>query len=61
MTTAVKVDAHAGWPVRVKHIHPETKEEVQPEVIVPALHDRIFYVHSGLALVISEVQPDEVA
>lgn len=61
MTTAIKVDAHAGWPVRVITLASSGPGEwVARETIVPAHTEQTFYVHSGMCIHrIEEVQPNE--
>lgn len=53
MTTAITVDAHAGWPVEVKSVRGEPQTEPKQLVteIVPANEKRTFYIHSGLTIV----------
>ena len=61
MTTKVTVDAHAGWPVSVRSLNPETHRPTTgyPDVIVPPHEKRDFYVHSSLDLHVHEVQPGD--
>ncbi len=55
MTTAVKIDAHAGWPVRVTAI----QNGHATHKIVPPHEVDTMYVHSGCDLYIHECQPGE--
>lgn len=58
MTTAVKVDAHAGWPVLVtmKHGEPGGAKSVSTDRVEPNT-ERTFYIHSGLQIIGIEEQP----
>lgn len=58
MTTAVKVDAHAGWPVLVtlKHGEPLAAKSVTTERVEPNT-ERTFYIHSGLQVIGVEEMP----
>lgn len=51
MTTAVKVDAHAGWPVQVVSEQGEAQypKTIVTDVVEP-FTERTFYVHSGLRI-----------
>lgn len=58
MTTAVKVDAHAGWPVLV--ITQSDVSNGAPAVeahIVEPKTERIFYIHSTLKILSVSEQP----
>lgn len=57
MTTKVTVDAHAGWPVRVTCLTPDTGKTIWEQTVAPKTV-RDFYVHSTANLFIEEVQPD---
>lgn len=58
MTTAVKVDAHAGWPVKVVTLNGEPQYPQTAEVhIVEPNTDRTFYLHSGLQILSVTEQP----
>lgn len=60
MTTTIKVQANHGWPVTVKAIDPKTGEPIEHAGgTVAAGETRDFYVHSGMDLLVHEVQPDE--
>ena len=63
MTTTVTVDAHAGWPVRVtqKHLDDDGNVKRRDEQIVPALSERVFNIHSHMAIECHEVQPSKEA
>ena len=51
MTTAVKVDAHAGWPVQVVSAQGEPgMASVILTDVVPPNTERTFYIHSGLRI-----------
>ena len=56
MTTAVTVDAHAGWPVDVAQIMTDVDgNEVARNIItVPANTVMTFYCHSSMKLEIEE-------
>ena len=58
MTTAVKVDAHAGWPVLVtlKYGEPSYEKVVKTETVAPGT-EKTFYIHSGLTIIGIEEQP----
>lgn len=58
MTTAVKVYAHAGWPVLVtlKHGEPGYDKTVTTETVKPKT-ERTFHVHSGCQIIGIEEQP----
>lgn len=51
MTTAVKVDAHAGWPVLVvvEHGEPGQPKTVTTVEVAPNT-EHTFYIHSGLRI-----------
>lgn len=51
MTTAVKIDAHAGWPVQVVVESGEPGQPKHVEVVtIEANTERTIYIHSGLRL-----------
>ena len=52
MTTAVKIDAHAGWPVLVvlKYGEPYAAKSIVTERVEPKT-ERTFYIHSGLQII----------
>ena len=54
MTTKVTVDAHAGWPVSIQRVHPDTLEPQQPASIVEPGQVEIVHVWSDSALIIRE-------
>jgi hypothetical protein len=58
MTTAVKVDAHAGWPVLVVTLvgEPGYPQSAQSHIVEP-LTEQTFYIHSGLKIVSVSEQP----
>lgn len=58
MTTAVKVDAHAGWPVLVtiKNGEPGYPKTITTETVEPKT-ERTFYIHSGMQIIGVEEQP----
>jgi len=58
MTTAVKVDAHAGWPVLVtlKYGEPGRPKSVSTKTVDPHTEET-FYIHSGLQIIGIEEQP----
>lgn len=61
MTTTITVKANHGWPVNVKGINPKTGEETaEYGWNVPAGETRDFHCHSGMDLLIHEVQPEEL-
>lgn len=57
MTTAVKVDAHAGWPVKVTTFQLNNHGDVtlEQEKIVPANTEETFYVHSHMRIAVEEM------
>ncbi len=59
MTTTVKVEANHGWPVDVTPVNPKTGE-LSAVQRVEKNTERTFYVHSGMDLLIHEVQPEEL-
>lgn len=52
MTTAVTVDAHAGWPVEVqtRNIVPSSDGTINTEIVQPNTKS-IFYIHDGLEII----------
>ncbi len=61
MTTAITVDAHAGWPVQVETIRgePGQVQSMQIEIVQPNTK-RVFYIHSGMTISrILEIEKDE--
>ena len=51
MTTAVTINAHAGWPVEVILVHSYPDEEDRKEEITVQPHtERTVYVHSNLSI-----------
>lgn len=58
MTTSVKVDAHAGWPVLVtlKYGEPTASKSVSTERVEPNT-ERTFYIHSGCQIIGIEEMP----
>jgi hypothetical protein len=52
MTTAVTIDAHAGWPVEViiRRGEPGTPDVFETKIIAPNSKETV-YLHSGLSLV----------
>jgi len=58
MTTSVKIDAHAGWPVMVtlKYGEQGAAKSVTTEVVAPKT-ERTFYIHSGLQIIGVEELP----
>lgn len=58
MTTSVKVDAHAGWPVQVvlEYGEPGQPKRVIVETVEPNT-ERQFYIHSGLRFLSVSEQP----
>lgn len=58
MTTAVTVNAHAGWPVLVtlKHGEPNAAKSVSTERVEPNT-ERVFYIHSGQQVIGVEEMP----
>lgn len=61
MTTNVVVKANHGWPVKVGKLDPKTGEPLKhyPAEVVEANTERTVYCHSGMDLLIHEVQPEE--
>lgn len=59
MTTKVTVFANHGWPVDVTPVS-VNGSHVGQKARVPAGETREFCVHSGLDLMIHEVQPAEI-
>ena len=55
MTTKVTVDAHAGWPVKVKIADTYNGETTTSEVIVVPNEVRDFYVTNTRSLDVSEL------
>lgn len=60
MTTSVTVRANHGWPVDVTHVALPSREVLRVERVA-ATETREFHVHSGIDLLIHEVQPSEIA
>ena len=61
MTTKVIIEANHGWPVDVTGKNPVTGEKINAYGgRVPATEKREFIVHSGMDLLIHEVQPAEI-
>ena len=61
MTTKVIIEANHGWPVDVTGKNPVTGEKINAYGgRVPASEKREFIVHSGMDLLIHEVQPAEI-
>ncbi|MBZ9600732.1 hypothetical protein [Phyllobacterium chamaecytisi] len=62
MTTTVIVKANHGWPVDVTPRDPKTGEALDhyPTQRVEPNTERMVHVHSGMDLLIHEVQPDEI-
>lgn len=58
MTTAVKIDAHAGWPVLVvtQNGEPKYPQSVEAHIVEPNTQ-RTFYIHSGLKILSVAEQP----
>ena len=63
MTTAVTVDAHAGWPVKVTLIDQSSDGLTQSETVqvVAANTKQAFYVWNGRDIKVHELQPGEVS
>lgn len=61
MTTNIVVKANHGWPVKVTKLDPKTGAELEhsPAEVVAANTERTVYCHSGMDLLIHEIQPDE--
>lgn len=58
MTTAVKIDAHAGWPVLVTTLVGESNGPHSVEThLVEANTERTFYIHSGVRVISILEQP----
>jgi hypothetical protein len=57
MTTKITVNTLAGWPVQVSLV-PKNLILGDNIIIVKPNEVRDFYIHSGLDLVISEIQPE---
>jgi len=57
MTTTVKVDAHAGWPVKVTAVDLDSDGKVinETETTVEARTAQVFHVHSHRELHIKEL------
>lgn len=60
MTTAVTVDAHAGWPVEVEQIQlgADGKPNASTKLVVPANSKMTFYAHSTMELHVRELKND---
>lgn len=52
MTTAVTVNAHAGWPVLVVQVvgEPNSPKSIRQEVVEPNT-EKTFYIHSGMRII----------
>jgi len=63
MTTAVTVDAHAGWPVRVTLIDqsPDGMTQSESVQIVAANTKQTFHVWNGRDIKVHELQPGETS
>ncbi len=60
MTTKVTVEANHGRPVKVIGVDPMTGLWLENHVnVVLASEKRGFFVHSGMDLIIHEIQPDK--
>ncbi|WP_454917264.1 DUF2829 domain-containing protein [Xanthobacter sediminis] len=61
MTTNVVVKANHGWPVKVTKLDPETGAPLDyPAEVVEANTERTVCCHSGMDLLIHEIQPNEM-
>lgn len=60
MTTKVTVAANHGWPVKVTGVKPGTRDEVAYGGIVAKNTHQDFFCHSGMDLIVHELQPDEI-
>lgn len=63
MTTAVTVDAHAGWPVKVTLIDQSSDGLTQSETVqvVAANTKQTFYIWNGRDIELHELQSGEVS
>lgn len=61
MTTNVVVKANHGWPVKVSKLDPKTGAPLEhyPADVVAPNTERTICCHSGMDLLVHEVQPDE--
>ncbi|MFG1304160.1 hypothetical protein V5F34_08475 [Xanthobacter autotrophicus] len=61
MTTNVVVKANHGWPVKVTKLDPKTGVPLEhyPAEVVDANTERTVCCHSGMDLLIHEIQPGE--
>ena len=59
MTTKVTVEANHGWPVKVTGVRVGTMDDANYGGIVPKNEKRDFYCHSGMDLIVHEIQPSE--
>jgi hypothetical protein len=62
MTTSVKIDAHAGWPVQVvfENGEPHYPKSISVETVAPNT-ERTFYIHSGMRILSVIEQPQQKA
>lgn len=60
MTTKVTVEANHGWPVKVTGVKVGTMEDANYGGTVPKDEKRDFYCHSGMDLIVHEIQPSEI-
>lgn len=62
MTTSIVVKANHGWPVKVTKLDPKTGAALDwpPAEVVEPNSERTVYCHSGMDLLVHEMQPDEV-
>lgn len=62
MTTNIVVKANHGWPVKVSKLDPKTGAPLEhySAEVVEANTERTICCHSGMDLLVHEVQPDEV-
>lgn len=59
MTTKVTVDAHAGWPVKVKTTNLNNNGDIinTGETIVPAYTTQDFFIHTHMRIASVEEMP----
>jgi hypothetical protein len=60
MTTAVTIDAHAGWPVEViiRNGEPGNPDIFKTKIVEPSTKET-FYLHSGCSIVGIKELPQE--
>jgi len=58
MTTAITIDAHAGWDIEVQTLTTEPNKELLETFIIPAGTKEVVYIWHGKEIVyIAEIVP----